>query len=418
MKRAIQIAALLPVPLLLTACGGASDKKNISVETEVQTEEDKEDMASSEESINDISLPDLPEEEPAWTTEAVYLGVENYGSPEVNKDSKDTFRYRFRIGDEEQVFSVDSGDVDGDGFYTYPIQNRLKEGYRFGINTEEGVVTYVTELDDGEVSFTPAVKGVPGERTVANFLRTALAPAGTALYVYGGGWDWQDTGSSVQSTTLGVSPDWVRFFNSQTADYTYKNEDPANSFYPFGGYNEYYYAGLDCSGFLGWALYNTFETEDGQTGYVSASTGLAKRLSQMGYGSFDKETKTLPGDIISIKGHVWISLGTCADGSTLILHSTPAKSRTGFPGGGVELSAIGSSADCEAYRLAGDYMSTNCPSWYERYDIVLADPGTYFSFGDESAGRFSWATESGAALSDPEGIRSLSPEGVLQMLKP
>ena len=64
-------------------------------------------------------------------------------------------------------------------------------------------------------------------------------------------------GSGLQTRTIGVSPDWVRFFEANGADYTYKEKDgdenqadPENSYYPYGGYNEYYYAGLDCSGYL------------------------------------------------------------------------------------------------------------------------------------------------------------------------
>ncbi|MDD6810458.1 MAG: hypothetical protein PUD93_01120 [Lachnospiraceae bacterium] len=40
-----------------------------------------------------------------------------------------------------------------------------------------------------------------------------------------------------------------------------------------------------------------------------------------------------PGDVFSIRGHVWICVGTCEDGSILILHSTAAESRTGQPRG-------------------------------------------------------------------------------------
>ena len=122
-----------------------------------------------------------------------------------------------------------------------------------------------------------------------------------------------------------------------------------------------------------------------------------------------------PGDIMSMDGHVWISLGTCSDGSVVILHSTPAYSRTGQPGGGVELSAIGLSEACEAYLLADRYMSEYYPEWYERYPVKLAEPESYFSFSKDSAGRFSWDTgENG--LSDPEGVGDMKPEQVLAYL--
>ena len=46
------------------------------------------------------------------------------------------------------------------------------------------------------------------------------------------------------------------------------------------------------------------------------------------------------GDILSADGHVMIVLGKCDDGSFIIIHSTPSKSKERFPGGGVQLSAV------------------------------------------------------------------------------
>ena len=57
-----------------------------------------------------------------------------------------------------------------------------------------------------------------------------------------------------------------------------------------------------------------------------------------------------------MNGHVCISFGTCDDGSIVITHSTPSKSINGQPGGGIQISAIGPSEDCEAYQLAKKYM--------------------------------------------------------------
>ena len=66
------------------------------------------------------------------------------------------------------------------------------------------------------------MSGTPGEKTLKNFLATALTPVGTSLYVYGGSWDWQDVNSSNQSMTIGLSQSWIDFFQSQDANYTYK----------------------------------------------------------------------------------------------------------------------------------------------------------------------------------------------------
>ena len=362
--------------------------------------------------------------------EAVYLGVKDYGAEAVNKDAVEDFLYRFLIDGEETLLRIDSGAPTGDGF-EYPIQNRLKENYAFEIAVEGGVVVSAEEVPgQADDSYQPPVSGVPGERTLGNFLKTAMEPVGVALYIYGGGWDWQDVGSAVQARTLGVSPDWVRFFREQDESFTYKskdgdeaNADPASSYYPYGGYNEYYYAGLDCSGYLGWAVYNTLETESGRDGYVGGAIGFAKRLAGMGFGEWTQDVQAptadsgdamKPGDVISINGHVWISLGTCADGSVLILHSTPASSRAGQPGGGVELSAIGASEDCEAYRLADQAMSEHYPEWYERYPVKLCDPAVYFTFEGENAGRFTWDTE--GAFTDPEGVQAMTPAQVLDYL--
>lgn len=363
-------------------------------------------------------------------TEARYLGVANYGSEETNKDNRDHFAYRFEIDGKEQMLKIENGE----GETAYVIQNVLKEGCDYDVTIEDGVVTQAVERPADSAAYEPPVSGVPGERTLKNFLKTAMEPVGTTLYIYGGGWDWQDEGSAIQTRTIGVSPDWVRFFNEQDENFTYRdkdgneeNKDAATSFYPYGGFNEYYYAGLDCSGYLGWTLYNTLNTESGGAGYVGGSTGFAKRLAEeMGLGDWTQdvvkpdgtaETVMKPGDIMSINGHVWISLGTCDDGSVVITHCTASPSRTGQPGGGVQLGAIGAEEGCKAYRLADRYMSTYYPEWYRRYTVCLKDPEVYFTFVGESAGKFTWRADgTGGGLTDPEGIQTCMPGEVLAML--
>lgn len=354
---------------------------------------------------------------------AVYLGVENYGEPETNKDNKNNFRYRFHtyLDGKELVLSVDNGPDYGNK-YDYPIQNLLKEGYSYRLKIDGDTVVSVLELKEDAEEYRPIVSGTPGEKTLLNFLKTAMSPVGTTLYIYGGGWDWQDVGSSRQARTIGVSPDWVRFFNENDETYTYKEQDgnkekanPKESYYPYGEYNEYYYAGLDCSGYLGWVLYNTFETEDMQKGYVTGSTGAAKKLAvERGFGEWTQNISEFkPGEIMSINGHVWISLGTCEDGSTLIVHSTPSRSRANQPGGGVQISAIGTSEECEAYKLADRYMSKYCPKWYSRYAVYLCSPDVYFTFTGENAGKFTWSTD---VLADSENVRNMTPKEVLETI--
>ena len=46
-------------------------------------------------------------------TEAVYLGVKDYGSEDVNMDNKPEFKYRFEVDGKEQIYSVFNGTKDG-----------------------------------------------------------------------------------------------------------------------------------------------------------------------------------------------------------------------------------------------------------------------------------------------------------------
>ena len=332
---------------------------------------------------------------------AIYLGVKNYGLPGTDRAHIDDFLYRFQVDGAVRELKIEKNSAgNGDA---YPLQNRLKRGYACRITWEEDRLLDVENAAaDGSFSYASPVTGVPGERTLWNFIRTALMPAGTTLYIYGGGWNWQDTGSAMQTRTRGVASEWVHFFRSQDEMYTFKERDgdpakadPAASFYPYGGFNEYYYAGLDCSGYLGWVLYNTFETVDGRDGYVCGSTGFAENLALRGWGTRRREIGDglRPGDVVSIRGHVWISLGTCADGSVVMVHSTPSVSYAGQPGGGVQVGAVGTDKNCMAYRMADRYMAERHPLWYARYPVQLNAPEKYLGFEGENTGIFSWSED-------------------------
>ena len=150
---------------------------------------------------------------------------------------------------------------------------------------------------------------------------------------------------------------------------------------------------------------------------------MAKDLADAGLGEWTKDIKTeageidlKPGDIMSISAHhIWICLGACDDGSILIAHCSPSDSRTNMPGAGAQISAIGTSTDCEAYKLADEYMSKYYPKWYERYPIYLTDPDVYLDTEKGNAGRFRWTAN---GLSDYEGIQNMKPADVLKVLFP
>lgn len=210
------------------------------------------------------------------------------------------------------------------------------------------------------------------------------------------------------------------FFQSKDHTYTYRNNDNfAESYYPHKGYNEYYYAGMDCSGYVGWTLYNVMNTQNGKDGYVMSSTKMARTFAEdYGYGTWTRtfnSSSFKAGDIFSINGHVWICLGVCDDGSLVILHSTPSDSRSSNPGGGVQLSGIGENENCQAYDLAKKYMERYYPAWSYRYPAVFKTYSSYTSLSNANAGKFSWnLNETG--LLDPEGYKYMSAEEILKDL--
>ena len=441
---------------------------------------------------------------PQQTMEAVYLGVENYGT--VTKNEKESFKHRFFIDGDIKTYTIPA---DGGKF---EIQNQLQEGYIYDITVKDEAQVIDVELKDkghsnvvmGEVTaigndtitvngktlntadsktyeitskaggssvkaatvavgdtvkvmvngdqaetvykafvaeeYKAPVSGTPGKKTLKNFLATAMEPVGTALYVYGGTWDWQDVNSSNQSMTIGLSQSWIDFFQSQDKTYHYKNPNPAESYYPHNAWNQYYYAGIDCSGYVGWSVYNLMNTENSTVadnkGYVMSATKQAGVFaSNEGWGTMDMGDVLMdettgkpwvdedgdgrriyeghefkPGDIFSMNGHVWISLGTCKDGSIVFMHSTPNTTN----GAGVQISAIGPNKNCEAYKLANQYMNKYFPQWSERYgdQVLCLTFDSYTKVYGDYAGKFSWNLKNGV-ISDPDGYADMTPAEIL-----
>lgn len=414
----------------------------------------------------------------------VYLGVKDYGT--VEADSKPDFVHRFYTNGEEVQYTIASSDN------KYAVQNKLQEGYVYDLSTQGNVVTdanlaaakaegkiesatassvtvggktydiaNVYEITNntagkatvtaktaadltagatvkvyGDTAFltfvaedyTAPASGTPGKRTLKNYLQTAMNPVDTALYVYGGSWDWQDVNSSNQALTIGLPQSWIDFFQQQDANYTYMNDDdPAHSYYPHNSWNQYYYAGVDCSAYIGWTVYNVMHTEsttnDLSDGYVMSAVKMAKTFADKGWGTWTRDIKSFkPGDIFSMSGHVWTVLGVCDDGSIVFLHSTPSDSKAGQGGGGVQLSALNPNSDndknCEAYKLVTKYMTKYYPEWSTRYDAVLrsydsyATPASGSEYSKTWSGNFSWNLD-GTGLTDPDGYADMSAAEIL-----
>lgn len=232
----------------------------------------------------------------------------------------------------------------------------------------------------------------PEQVSILDFLEIAAAPVGSTMYVWGGGWNEADTGAGIEAVTLGLSERWAAFAKEQDSGYNYKD------------HRYQIHDGLDCSGYVGWAVYNVMETENGGKGYVSSSTGMAQALADRGLGEYisrEDMDRWLPGDIMSMKGHVWISLGMCGDGSVLLLHSSP-------PGVIFCGTALADGSDSQAVKLAQTIMSTHYPDWYARYPDC-SRPASYL----EKSSAMRWNTN---VLADKEGIRQMSAEQVVNLL--
>ncbi len=224
---------------------------------------------------------------------------------------------------------------------------------------------------------------VAGKKSIGNLLLTALWPVGSTMYVWGGGWNEADDGAGVEARRIGVSPRWKVFADRQTKDYDFEKT------------RYQIHDGLDCSGYVGWVLYNVFEKENCRAGYVMPSTYMAWEFAGAGWGKYTpahlvKDWKA--GDIMSMKGHVWIALGMCSDGSVLLLHASPP---------GVIL--CGTAA--RAIELAKAYMKKYYPNWYERFPECGRD-NSYL----KNSNQMRWSQE---VLADSEGLRNKTGEEVL-----
>lgn len=242
-----------------------------------------------------------------------------------------------------------------------------------------------------------------------------MQPAGNTLYLYGGGWNKKDTGASKEAVSFGLAPGWKEFFLSQSADYDYRNFFPENKEDRIRE-NQYGDKGLDCSGYVGWCLYNTLETENTGFGYVDKACRIAGNLAEKGWGVLDEKADPcsfLPGDIFSMKDHVWICLGVCDDRSIVILHSTASVSCSGGYGGGVQLSGAGETPYCQAVETADYFMKKYCREWSRRYVAVWKEIQAYTCPGQYGGGHFRW---DGKILCDPEGCREKKPWEILENL--
>lgn len=232
----------------------------------------------------------------------------------------------------------------------------------------------------------------PGTKTIRNLLITSLQPVGHTLYVWGGGWNEADTGAGEEAVTIGVSPSWQDFYEKQTSCYDYTKT------------RFQIHDGLDCTGFIGWAVYNVLETENGRDGYVIRSTNMAKNYADRGWGTYTPAGSVSDwraGDIMSMQGHVWMVIGTCSDDSVLFLHASPP---------GVSLCGTTTADGCptKATTLAETYMKRYYPDWCTKFSSFQKSTN-YLT----TASQMRWDTD---FMKDPDGILQMTPEQILKNL--
>ncbi len=246
-----------------------------------------------------------------------------------------------------------------------------------------------------ENPFNTVITGERGVRTVKNLVKTAFEPVGKVMYIYGGGWNEADDGAGKEALTLGLSQSWIDFTSKQDSSYNYAD-------YDYEIDNSLIHDGLDCSGFVGWVIYNVMN--DGR-GYVTNSYKMDDMLADMGLGTItDKSniTEHRAGDIMASNcddcKHVYICLGECDDGSLLLLHSSPP---------GVQLTGTytaDGNKNSQAIQLASEYMKKYYPDWYAKFPDSSRNEA-YLTHYD----LFRWT-----ALSDEEGYSSKSPKEILE----
>ena len=279
--------------------------------------------------------------------------------------------------------------ISGSEYYFYMDTGKMA----FNV-TIDGV--YINK-DGKAVKDAQVVVGGSGQKTIKSFLRSAMQPVGSTLYIWGGGHDaWSKGGDGVRA---GVNPNWKKFYDSQKSTYNYDSHRFKHG------------SGLDCSGFVGWSAYNAIESKSNvmSTGSAttSTSTGMPAKYASNGWGknNYTSAGKFTPGDVVSMSGHVWIVLGQCQDGSVVIIHSTP---QAGVQIAGTPTPAGSSSS--QAIALAQTYMKRYYPGIVSKFKLSSIVSRSYLT----KINRFRWDVTGKKLMRDPEGYLSKTPEQILK----
>lgn len=237
-----------------------------------------------------------------------------------------------------------------------------------------------------------------GVSTIKNFLKVAIAPVGLTMYVWGGGWNHADTKAGYTARRIGQYSKWSDFAAKQDASYDYQK------------YRYQIDKGLDCSGYVGWTVYNILNSKSRKRGYVFSASRQARVLANFGFGTYKDARYVLdykPGDIMSSGcrccNHVWIVIGMCKDGSVVLVHASPQ---------GVQINGTFTKfgdEHSEAIALARFYMEKYYATWYGRFPRVSCGLSYLTHYG-----QMRWDTGGDKLiLTDPDGYLQQGAETIL-----
>lgn len=229
--------------------------------------------------------------------------------------------------------------------------------------------------------------------TVSELMSVAIRPIGKCLYVYGGGWNESDNGAGIEAMTMGVSDNWIAFYNQNDKSYDYKQT------------RYRIHNGLDCTGYVGWCMYQIFSDCYSNTGYVYQSRNMANAYAEIFNGTLIRKSHVTDyqcGDVMCSSGHVYIVLGQCLDKSVVLLHASPPNVSlcgTYTPNG---------NQNSEAIWLARQYMKAYFSECYEKYSRCFRNV-SYLTDYDQMR----WNE---TVLEDTDGYRHMTADQILSDL--
>ena len=233
----------------------------------------------------------------------------------------------------------------------------------------------------------------PALGTIKGLLQNAMVPVGSTMYVYGGGWD-------KDATRKGPSPQWKKFYEKQNSSYDYNTTRYQSE------------NGLDCSGFVGWSVYNALNKVSGKSSCTVTSTAMVSNYASRGWGTKIDRSKVkdyragdVMGSTCGCHNHVYLVIGQCSDGSVVFVHSSPK---------GVQINGTttpSGSYSSKAISLANSYMKKYFPDWNKKFGNS-SGPQYYLSHFSQMR----WDISGNKVMRDPEGYTKKSAEQVLKDL--